>query len=385
MVLSIIISGNPRERGISQGEQLKEKIHAAMKSVFYSDIFKQMKPKFVPVPIAVFGLSVIGKSNIKKDLEKYLPRQHEKLLGIAKGAGISSRLVYGLNFVEVMSGDPKSSYEKPLVQACSMIFAVPPATKNNAILYGRNYDFPPVLQPFQMVRIEKPDDGFKNVNLSQFPLVGTHVGLNEKGLVVGYNYGRSWKTDPLDYRKKGVPMMCLVQEALETCSTMEEVIELVTNFPARTNGAQVGILDSSGKACVIETTATRHALRYPEDGILAHTNLYMTEELKDANVPDDIKWKYKGLEIPYTKSPRERVQRAAQLLSEAKGNITIDTFKSILRDHDNREPDDFTLCTHGVSGATLASIIINPKNLEFNVTDNQPCKTEYELFNLKKF
>jgi hypothetical protein len=349
---------------------------SAKNAVFKSQVFKDMKPALVPVPAAIWGLSMMGKNRMMAHVEKHLPRQHEKMRGIAEGCGQKLDLIYGMNYIEVSAGNPKTSYSKPLVQACTMVFAMEKSTADGSIIYGRNYDFPLILQPYQNARVEKPTDGYKNVNLSQYPLAGSHIGLNEKGLVIGYNYGRSWKTDPLDYSPRGVPTMLILQEALETCKTAQEVVDLVTKMP-RTNGAHYGIVDGTGDAFVLETTATRHAIRkVPEGGVMAHSNMFHV--IADANVPDDVIWKYKGLQVPYTKSPKERVAQAAVLIEKEKGKITVDTVKAILSDHAGREPDDFTICTHGHTGATLASIIIKPKEREFWATDNQPCKTNYE-------
>ncbi|MEX2683722.1 MAG: C45 family autoproteolytic acyltransferase/hydrolase [Candidatus Sigynarchaeota archaeon] len=375
-MLTITLEGSAYERGISQGQQLRNRFAAAKQDVFYSEIFKEMKPKLVPVPVALWGLSMMGKNRTKKYIEKYVPRQHEKMRGIAEGAGEKMNLVYGMHYIEIMSGNPKTSYSKPLVQACTMVFAMGKSTADGSTIYGRNYDFPKILQPLQMARIEKATDGYKNINLSQYPMAGSHIGLNEKGLSVGYNYGRSWKTNPLDYSPRGVPNMLIVQEVLETCKTVQEAVDLITKFP-RANGAHFGLVDESGDACVLETTATRHAIRkVPEGGVMAHSNMYHV--ITDANVPDDVMWKFKGLQVPYTKSPKERVARASELIEQAKGKVTFDTIKSILSDHAGREPDDFTVCTHGLTGVTLASIIIKHKERELWATDNQPCKTQYE-------
>ncbi|MGB5912442.1 MAG: hypothetical protein WBH31_14725, partial [Promethearchaeia archaeon] len=74
--------------------------------------------------------------------------------------------------------------------------------------------------------------------------------------------------------------------------------------------------------------------------------------------------------------------REIELLTKYNGQITMNTIKSILTDHDNREPDDFTVCTHGPSAGTLGSIILFPLKNEFLVTDNHPCNSEYEKFTL---
>jgi len=89
------------------------------------------------------------------------------------------------------------------------------------------------------------------------------------------------------------------------------------------------------------------------------------------------------LDIFPLESPIRRYKREIELLEKFKGQITMDTIKKILSDHDNREPDDFTVCTHGPAAGTLGSIIVLPKKKEFWVTDNHPCSSNYERFTLK--
>jgi hypothetical protein len=382
MVEFIKIEGNNAERGFQQGKKLEAKIHNMFDIVFHSKMFSEVTSKYIPLSIIKLGLGILGKRNIKNSLQRLLPNQYEKLNALGKAANIGARLNYGIHFIEVMSGNPKSLYKNPPVQACSMIFALPEATSDNSMIFGRNYDFPNVLQPFQVVREEIPDDGYKNINFTQYPLAGCHMGLNEKGLAIGYNYGRSWKEKPLDFRLKGVPGTFIVQEVLETCSTTQDAIDFITKFPRRANGCHYGLVDSSNDACVIETTSTRHAIRRPKDGILAHTNHYQTEELKDANLPDYVRFKMDDMDINPIESPIKRYQREFELLEKFKGQITKKTIKKILSDHDNREPDDFTVCTHGIAAGTLASIIVLLAKKEFWVTDDHPCISEYQKFKL---
>jgi len=382
MVDFIKTKGNPTERGFQQGEQLKDKIHNMFDIVFHSKMFSEVTSKLIPLSIIKIGLGYMGKKNIKKPLQSLLPNQYEKMLAISAAAEIKKLIIFGAHFIEIMSGDPKSIYKNPPIQACSMIFALPEATSDHSMIFGRNYDFPNVLQPFQVVREETPERGYKNINFTQYPLTGSHMGMNEEGLTIGYNYGRSWKKKPLDFRLKGVPGTFIVQKVLESCATTQEACEFITKFEARANGCHYGLMDASGDTCVIETTSTRFAIRQPENGILAHTNHYQTKELEDANLPDYVRFKMDDMDISPIESPIRRYQREMKLLTKYKGQITMDSIKTILSDHHNRDPDDFTVCTHGPSAGTLGSIIVLPKKREFWVTDNHPCVSEYEKFTL---
>lgn len=382
MVDFIKTKGNPAERGFQQGEQLKDKIHNMFDVVFHSKMFSEATSKLIPLSLIKLVLGIWGRKNIKKPLQQLLPNQYKKMIALSEGANIRGNILYGSHFIEIMSGNPKSLYRNPPVQACSMIFALPEATSDDSIIFGRNYDFPNVLQPFQVVREETPINGYKNINFTQHPLTGCHMGINEKGLSIGYNYGRSWKKEPLDFRLKGVPGTFIVQELLETCATTQEAISFITNFTARANGCHYGLMDASGDTCVIETTSTRHAIRRPKGGILAHTNHYQSEKLIDANLPDYVRFKMDDMDISPIESPIRRYKREIELLTKYNGQITMKTVKIILSDHDNREPDDFTVCTHGPAAGTLGSIIIIPAKKEFWVTDNHPCNSEYKKFTL---
>jgi isopenicillin-N N-acyltransferase-like protein len=345
-------------------------------------MFSEVTSKLVPLFVIKLALGFMGKKNIKKPLQDYLPDLYERMVFLGRAAEIKKSVLFGSHYIEVMSGDPKSLYKNPPVQSCSMLFALSSATSDGSMIFGRNYDFPNVLQPFQVVREETPEEGYKNINFTQYPLTGCHMGLNEMGLAIGYNYGRSWKKEPIDFRLKGVPGSFIVQKVLESCGTTQEAIDFIRTFKSRSNGCHYGLMDLSGDTCVIETTSTRHAIRRPDNGILAHTNHYQTEQLKDANLPDHVRFKMDDMNISPIESPIRRYEREIKLLENYKGNITIDTFKDILSDHDNREPDDFTVCTHGPSAGTLGSIIIIPSKKEFWVTDNYPCRSEYEKFSI---
>ncbi|MHA1377479.1 MAG: C45 family autoproteolytic acyltransferase/hydrolase [Candidatus Helarchaeota archaeon] len=385
MVEFIQVKGNHKEMGLQQGEQMKEKIKAMIDYILHSEMFSEVKPRLVPIWLVKIALGLMGRFKSKKTIQKYVPKQHEKMMGIAKGADLSKNFTYGMHYIEIYTGDPRSTNYIP--QGCTMLFALPPATADNSIIFARNYDFPKQLQPYQMVRIDEPEDGNRTICMTQYCLAGTHMGMNEKGLAIGINYARTWEKYPDDFRFNGVPPTLIIQEVLENFETTDEAIEFITNFPARANAQFYGIIDKSGDACVIETTCKRFAVRRPEEGIMAHSNTFRVFE--DMNVPDRFHWKLKSMKhVPYIKSPKMRYNRAFELLNKFKGNITIETCKEILSDHYNADlgkpgsGDDFTICNHGETGITLASMIIRPQTGQFYVTDVQPCQSMYEQFKI---
>lgn len=388
MVRFIQTKGTHLEMGIQQAEQLPLK--QMVKKLMESDMIGEVKPKLLPIFILKFALGLLGRINTKKYIKKYLPNQLERMKGISKGSGIGMGLSYGINFIEVYTGNPKTTTH--IVPACTMLFGLPPATADGSVIFARNYDFPAALQPYQVVRKDEPDGKYKSLSITQWPLVGAHMGVNEKGLAVAINYARTWEKYPDDFSYKGVPPTLLAQEMLENFATTEEALEFITTFPARSNAQFYGIIDKSGDACVAETTHSRFAVRRPEDGIMVHSNTYRTEKFLDVNCPMDHHWRLPSMQhIAYIKSPMMRYDRAFELISKIKGNITMESFQEILNDHNypTTHPEkndgvgnDFTVCNHGKTGVTLASIIVRPQKGQIFVTDTQPCQMMYEEFNL---
>ncbi|MHA1436173.1 MAG: C45 family autoproteolytic acyltransferase/hydrolase [Promethearchaeota archaeon] len=382
----IEVEGSHFEMGKSQGEQLKKLYDKFFGEMITSDLITNVKPKFLTMNFMLKLLGWISKKKLKPILTRYAPLQHGYVLGLAQGLQIKRNIAYALNLLEILTGHPKLTMSWPKnINACTQIFALSEATNDNYDYFARNYDFPNELEDYQCVRKTKPNEGFCSIGLTQVFIAGVHHGMNEKGLAVGINYGRSWKKNVNglpDYRVKGLPSTMLVQETLEKCSNMEEAIEFITHFSNRGNGAHYGILDKFGNACVVETTASRYAIRYPEGGILTHTNLYLTDELLDANVPKEVKWKTKHMTRPYYLSPQRRYERASELMQKMKGKLNREEMYKILSDHNNREPDDDTICTHGEVGSTLATITCIPKKLEFWVSTSPPCKSKQKLFKI---
>lgn len=386
MVYKIEVEGSHYEMGFQQGSQVKKIWERMYDETLKSDLVAGAVPKIIPPALVFKLLGWVSKKKLKPILLKHSPKQDDALLGLAKGLQIKKNLSYATNLIEIVTGHPRLTMKWPAAYkgliACTQLFALSPSTADGNDYLARNYDFPNLLQEYQMVRIAKPNEGYKNITMTQVCIVGAHQGMNEKGLSVAENYGRSWKKEYDDYRLDGAPGAIIVQEVLEKCATTAEAIEFITNYPRRGNGAHFGILDKEGNACLIETTASRHAFRYPDDGILVHTNLYLTDELKEANTPKEVKWKVSKMDRPYYWSPERRYARAYELMQKMKGKLNREEIYKILSDHNNREPDDDTVCTHGETGSTLATITSIPKKLEFWVTDSRPCESQQELFKI---
>lgn len=380
MMLVVDLDGSAFERGAQQGELMREKFGRMLEEFFSSDLWMESRPLPLPVPVVKLALGLIGNSRTKKAVEKRLPFQAERVRGLARGLRVSEGLAWGVHFLEIVFCEAGKSLKAPVTGGCTQVHAAPKATAAGGPLTGRNYDFPNLLRGYQIVRRDVPaeKDRLATTTVTQVPLAGAHMGVNEAGLAVAANNARLWKGKDLNYG--GVPYLLILQEILETCRTTAEGVEKITKFPARANSGFFGLMDAGGDCRLVEFTASRFAVRAPDEaGVLAQANHYIA--MPDANLPDGTCWTVKGMEgLKYADSTTARRDTADRLLRESAGKITVETIKSILRDHsaNGGVGSDCTVCCHGHSGSSLASMVVDVRERAMWVAEGNPCENEYQ-------
>jgi isopenicillin-N N-acyltransferase-like protein len=135
------------------------------------------------------------------------------------------------------------------------------------------------------------------------------------------------------------------------------------------------IVDKSGEMYNVEVSARHFATIYGIDGMLVHTNNYLTQRMKqfEHNTDELI-------------GSRVRVNRAQRLLRQTKKH-TPNTLKEILSDHVNfpnsicnhSDPTDTPLDRQ----KTIATLIMDLTELEMQVCWGNPCEGEFETYRLE--
>ncbi|QHS21887.1 acyl-CoA--6-aminopenicillanic acid acyltransferase [Virgibacillus sp. MSP4-1] len=142
----------------------------------------------------------------------------------------------------------------------------------------RNYDSHPVSYEGRYMLYQPTDGGYATLGPAM-QITGRMDGMNEKGLVMGYNFV---------HRKKGEDgFICnmIGRIILETCANVEEGIQVLKELPHRHSFNYV-LLDSTGKRVVVE--ASPRSVSYRKSNIstnhfelITEENRYRTDESRE--------------------------------------------------------------------------------------------------------
>ena len=344
----IEVGGEPFERGRQHGQQAADLIQFNLEG--YWQLFKRDA-----------GLDRAAALNQARQyvepIKGYAPHLLNEMRGIAEGAGVSLDEVLALNCrTEILSLGAI-----PLHQECTALFVAPEATGDGHTIVAQNWDWSDVLRGGTvLLRIEQP--GRPTVlTLTEAGMVGK-IGLNSAGVGVCTNFLRH------DRRRVGAPFHVILREALNAPRLGLAVAAVYREL--RADSCNYLLAHAEGEAVDLEATPSDVGFLHPEDGLLAHTNHFLTPRLQVGD---------RG--ILESDNTLLRHGRAIRLLRAQAGQITVETLKGIFRDHFNHP---MAICRHPdpsqpeiERSATLASMIVDLTASEMHLTAGEPCQAEY--------
>ena len=149
---------------------------------------------------------------------------------------------------------------------------------NGNNFFVRNYDSHPDSYEGRFVMYQPTDGGYRSMGPSM-QVTGRTDGMNEKGLVVGYNF--------TNRRHSGDGFICnmIARLLLETAADVDEAVTLLKTIPHRRSFSYV-LMDRIGRAVVVEATprqvVTRQAHMCTNHfDILTEDNRYQYNESRE--------------------------------------------------------------------------------------------------------
>lgn len=384
------VKGSYYEMGVQQGEFFQQDIKTAFSRLIKSHTFSTIKPKFLPSFLFAKLLKMMVLKRWRRPIELLLPEYSQRIKGIADGANVNISDLYVIQSLEVMVDDVSYFVEPSYLYSstnfvfpfgCSSVCVIQNIIKSPLTVIGKNFDYLSEFNNDHVVRISQPKNGFKSIEITYKQIAGSHDGMNEKGLVVLYNYGLS-----IEKPQTRIPITILVQQILERCSNVEEAVTFIKAF-RYPNGAIITLVDSENNAVCVELTPEHIGVRKAKNGVLVATNFYLTDEVKKYDIPFNAKFKSKGIHKQLQgkrvhQSSESRYYRILNLIEQIPRVSPLD-IENILKDHNNKHVgDDDTICRHGEILSTQVSMVFIPKQRKVKVCFGNPCKNKYVDFEL---
>ena len=304
-------------------------------------------------------LTGVSRDELCRNAMAFLPMMEklssdfvEEVRGLADGAGIS--------FEEAVLCQARGEAAKVDEGACTAFALTGKATRNGVTLAGQNQDLAPEYADVAILLKVNPSDERPRALLFTFAGQLGYSGMNEYGIAHFANalYDCPWQMGLPHYPIKRV---CLEQKDLagvlavlkghRTCSAGNMVIctgkEEIADFEIRPEG-------------VVE-------YRSGDPDCIIHANHYESDE-------------YKDYETNSLADSCPRAERMRSLVREGYGELSVDTMKAILADH---EGDPAAICRHGAEGMiSVSGYIADATNRVLHVRRGHGCTgtwTAYEV------
>jgi isopenicillin-N N-acyltransferase-like protein len=362
MIPCITVSGSPLDLGHEHGKRAKEAINRNFQ--FYLNLWNYFS-----------GVERDQVLNDAKEfipyIEKLDPELIEELRGVAAGSGMQFEEIVTLNARWELNYAYMPTPGTPIAsEGCTAYALTPDATKNQHTLVGQNWDYKPGLKDSCIVLRIKREKKPNIIIHTEAGIIG-HKGLNSAGIGVCLNFIRSAN----DAFQPGVPVWIKVRSILNS-ENLGDCVKMLMTFKGP-NSANMIIAHRDGEAIDVECTPHDTLLLYPKEGILTHTNHFLSPEL---HVKDTGKSLLSDTLV--------RNQRAFQLLQNRKGEVQLETIKEVLTDHLGH-PN--SICRHrdqrmnpNEQWETLTSMMVDLTDGIMSYTAGPPCTNTYEHISMDK-
>jgi len=331
--------------GYKLGSALKKRIQNRLRDNKELYRKKAVKPK-------EFSFYISKAKKFLPSIKKHFPNLLDEAKGMADGADIPFEELF-----VVMVDEEIIDFK---ILHCLSIGL---KTKNNQLLLGNNEDWFPEYRNngLALVKGEIKSNKFLGLGYMGY-LTGSACGFNKYGIAYTDN---SFVLDNIIY---GVPRSFQLRALLDV-KTPKEAIKTLDKKGSV--GSNTMILHPRGIMSIEEYP--NHHETYESKELLIHTNhpLSVTSQTKKNTLQESVL----------------RFVRAKEIIAKEK-TFSVDTLKKVFRDHENSRRYMAGICEHpqkkykNATVATIASVILNPKDKWMLLCDTNPCKGTYKKYKL---
>ena len=256
--MMIECSGSHFDMGFQQGALLKDSIKSAFDNLFEFEPLKKIRPFYMNSSFVAEAAGMIAYNFIMKKTEEFDMDTWQRLKGISAGSGINLNLFLFAQFFESMMSSPYMT-----MSGCTAAILAAARTVMRHTILIKNYDLFSFLPMTTCIRKSSPASRLKSIELIISPMSGSHIGLNEAGLAISYNYGMA-----KSHYRKNLPPTLICQYVLENFSRTRQAVEFIRET-GTSNGAIFSIVDETGDGVIMDVLGKNTGVRAMKDGIVA--------------------------------------------------------------------------------------------------------------------
>jgi hypothetical protein len=367
----LYIKGNPLERGLVNGSLTRELLQR-QEALFFSKIEEFIPSKFKQKLLRKF-LAWYNRKLYLHVIDEY----QTEIYGVSRYAGnqfddvandyLRSLYLHGAH-------DIGHALKDLALVGCSSFAVWGDKSADGNLLIGRNFDFyaGDEFAKEKIVAFVNPDKGYKFMSVTWGGMIGVVSGMNDQGLTVTINAGKS--DIPL-YAK--TPISLVTREILQYASTIDEAINIAKKRKVFVSEAILVGSAKDGKAVSIEVSPNNFGVyEVKNKGELICSNHFQSKAYADDN--NNNKQKAES-------HSQYRHQRLEELLN-TKDKVTPEIAVTILRNKEGLKDKEIGYGNEKALNQLLAhhSIVFQPEELKVWVSSNPYQLGEFVCYDLNK-
>lgn len=247
-IWELYVAGDPLERGLASGV-LTEELLRRQEAAFVAQV-----QKLVPARLHQWLLRGFLK-HFARRLPNHIPPAYlAEIYGLSRSASDTFNFIappYPRLLYFHAAHDIGHALQDLALVGCTSFAAWGNHTADGKLLIGRNFDFyaGDAFSEEKVIAFIKPDRGYKHAMVTWAGMVGAVSGMNEKGLTVTINAGKS----AIPYTAK-MPISLLTREILQHASTIDEAIYIARQREVFVSESIMVGSAADGKAILIEVS-----------------------------------------------------------------------------------------------------------------------------------
>ena len=322
----LYVSGDPYHRGLVTGA-LTEELFQYQETAFFGKVETLVPSKFKQYLLR----KILAWYNRKMYL--YIPEEYKaEILGLSKYAGNTyDEIASPYMRVLYLHGahDIGHAMQDLALVGCSSFAVWGDKTDDGSLLIGRNFDFyaGDDFSKNKIIEFVSPTDGYKFMSVTWAGMIGVTSGMNEQGLTVTINAGKS----DIPWVAK-TPISIVTREILQYASNIEDAIAIAKKRAVFVSESIFVGSANDKKAVLIETSPENFGVYEVEntDQLICtnhfQSEAYANDERNTEHIQDShSQYRYERLEELLSEHTVVTPQIAAGILRNTKGlnNATI--------------------------------------------------------------